>query len=37
MVNLILSGSYDANADMNNDGKVDATDIVLLVKKIMGK
>ena len=37
IADLILSGIYDAKADMNEDGKVDATDIVLLVKMIKEK
>ena len=31
IVQCIMAGTYDANADLNNDGKVDVADIVLFV------
>ena len=37
MADIILSGIYDVKADMNEDGKVDVADIVLLVKMIKEK
>lgn len=32
IVELIMSGEYDEKADLNNDDKVDAADLVLLIK-----
>jgi hypothetical protein len=36
MVSLVLGGSNDAAADMNNDGVLNILDVVLLVGIILG-
>ena len=36
MVNLVLSGNYDAVADLNSDGTLNVLDVVLLVGIILG-
>ncbi len=33
LVQLIMAGQYDEEADLNKDDKVDAADLVLLIKK----
>ena len=34
IVNCIMSGEYQENADLNNDGKVNAADLVLYLKSL---
>ena len=34
LVQLIMSGQYDEKADLNNDNKVDAADLVLLINMV---
>jgi hypothetical protein len=34
LVQLIMSGQYDEKADLNNDNKVDAADLVLLIEMV---
>ena len=34
LADYIIAGQYIKNADLNNDGKLNATDIVLLVNNI---
>ena len=34
LVQLIMTGQYDEKADLNNDGSVNAADLVLLIKQV---
>jgi hypothetical protein len=34
IVNCIMSGEYQENADLNNDSKVNAADLVLYLKSL---
>ena len=34
LVQLIMSGQYDEKADLNNDNKVDAADLVRLINVV---
>jgi len=35
LVNLVLDGNYEQNADMNEDGILNVLDIVLLVNSVL--